>query len=218
MKKLIILLLFPLCCQAQTDVLNIPELMQLVSYSKSEHSRQVDARDKQLLVTGIETSNKGLIGKTKNMYRTLQNRYSTLGTAISAAQIGLQAYSMVSSIVSSQRQLYDQAKKNPAILTLAYAAEFDFVERSELLMDYIAGLVLSYGDINQMKSSDRKLLFDFILTELSNIQHLSNQLLRSVQYGTLAVLLKSVNPFRSFVYQDEHIVKDIISNAKYLKR
>jgi len=203
---------------AQEKVLDIPELLQLVDYSKSEHSQQVNARDKQATVTTTEAGNKTLLDKMKDMYRTLQNRYSLLGTAISAADVGLQAEPMVNSIISSQRQLVQLAQKNPAIIALAYQTEIDFAEHSEMLIRYLAGLLLSIGDVNQMKSSDRKLLFDYVLVELSNIQDMSNQLVRSVQFGTLAALIHHVDPFDSFISQDQNMVKDILANAKYLKQ
>lgn len=202
----------------QGKVLDIPELLQLVSYSKSEHNYQVNARDKQATVTATETANKTLLGKIKEMYRTLQSRYSTLGLAISAANIGIEAEPMVSSIARSQGQLYDLAQNNPAIIPLAYQTEIDFVNQSQMLMRYLAGLVLSYGDINQMKSSDRKLLFDFVISELSHIQDMSNRLVSSVQFGSLASLLHHLNPFDGFVYQDTKMVQDILTNAKYLRR
>lgn len=204
--------------RAQTKALDIPGLLQLVSYSKSENSRQVDARNNQATVTATETANKTLLVKMKDMYRTLQNRYSLLGTAISAAQVGLQAEPMVSSIISSQSQLYDLAQRNPAIIPLALETEIDFAQKSGLLVDYMTGLILCIGDVNQMKSSDRKLLFDYVLSELSNIQDLSNSLVRSVQYANLSALLHGLNPFDGFVSQDKSIVNDIITNAKYLKR
>lgn len=222
MKKLVFLLAFSFSlspvCFAQGKVLDIPGLLQLVDYSKSEHSLQVNARDKQATVTSTETANKTLLGKIKDMYRTLQNRYSLLGTAITATDIGLQAEPMVRSIINSQSQLYQLAQNNPAIIPLALQTEIDFAQKSELLIDYMAGLVLSIGDVNQMKSSDRKLLFDYVLSELSNIEDMSNQLVRSVQYSTLAALLRSVNPFQNFVSMDQNMARDILSNAKYLKQ
>src|ERR1700744_1619565 len=155
------------------DVLDIPNLLQLVDYSKSEHQLQTNARNNQATVTANEAANRTLLEKLKNVYRILQNRYSLLGTAISAADIGLEAEPMVRSIVNSQSQLYSLAQQNPAIIPLALQTEIDFAEKSELLLDYMAGLILSIGDVNQMKSSDRKLLFDYVISELSNIQDLS---------------------------------------------
>ncbi|EHQ30905.1 hypothetical protein [Mucilaginibacter paludis] len=211
-------LLFSALAYGQGKVLNIPELLQLVSYSKSEHNLQTNARDKQATVTSTETANKTLLVKIKDMYRTLQNRYSTLGTAISAANIGIEAEPMVNSIIRSQSQLYQLAQKNPAIIALAYQTEIDFAGHSEMLIRYLAGLIISIGDVNQMKSSDRKLLFDYVVTELSNIEDMSNRLVRNVQFGTIASLLHHLNPFDDFVYEDQHMISSILSKAKYLKR
>ena len=222
LKKPFLLLAFCLTLSqlsfGQQKVLDIPELLQLASYSKSEHNLQVSARDKQATVTSTETANKTLLGKIKDMYRTLQNRYSTLGTAISAANVGIEAEPMVNSIIRSQSQLYQLAQNNPAIIALAYQTEIDFADHSQMLIRYLAGLLLSIGDVNQMKSSDRKLLFDYVVTELSNIEDMSNRLVRNVQFGTLASLIHHLNPFDSFVYQDQHMISDILTNAKYLKQ
>ena len=221
MRSLVFLMVFGLMASVgncQTKALDIPGLLQLVNYSKSENSRQVDARNNQAVVTANETANRTLLAKMKDMQRTLQRRYSILGTAIDAAQIGLEGYPMVNSIIHSQSQLYDLAQRNPANMPLALRTEIEFAEHSELLIDYIAGLILSIGDVNQMKSSDRKLLFDYVLSELSNIQDLSNNLVRTVQYSSLKSTLSSLNPFQNFIYQDKKMVEDIIRNAKYLRK
>ena len=220
MKGLAFLIAFGLmasACVGQTKALDIPGLLQLVSYSKSENSRQVDARYNQAVVTANETANRTLLVKMKDMQRTLQNRYSLLGTAINAAQIGMEAYPMFNSIINSQSQLLGLAQSNPAIVPLVLQTEIEFVEKSELLIAYMAGLILSIGDVNQMKSSDRKLLFDYVLSELSHIQDLSNNLVRTARYSSFLSTLNALNPFRDFIYQDKKLVEDIITNAKYLK-
>jgi hypothetical protein len=125
---------------------------------------------------------------------------------------------MVRHIIASQALLLRLAQKNPVILPLAYRTEIDFAEKSELLIRYLAGLVLSMGDLNQMKASDRKLLFDYVISELSHIEDMGDRLVRSVQFGSWSALLQSADPFASFVSQDQSLVKDILSNAKYLNR
>ena len=203
---------------AQVNALNIPAIHQLVSYSKSENSLQNDARSKQAVVNANEAGNKTLLTKLKNTYRTLQQRYNTLGTAISAANIGIQATPMVNRIISNQEQLYQLANQNPAIIPLAYQTEIEFVDKAHSLVNYLIGLSASIGDVNQMKLSDRKMLFDFILSELSNIQVLSGNLVNSAAYANRSTLLRSLNPVQGYIDQDKAIVGDIINNAKYLKQ
>lgn len=209
--------LFCVAARAQRSQLDIPAIQQLVSQSKSENSLQVKARNQQSLASANEQANLTLLDKLKNLYRTLQQRYNTLGLAVNVTEVGLNAAPMVSRIVSNQLQIVQLAEKNPALGAIGYQSELQFASQAKDLLSYVSALVLAYGDVNQMKISDRKILFDFVLSELSKIEDLSNNMLSMMQYSTLASLLKAANPFQNFINADVSIGKDIIQNAKYLK-
>lgn len=221
-KRLVLLIvlcgtLFSVPAMAQKKILDIPALQQLVSQSIDENKLQVQAKNQQALATANEQANLTLLDKLKGMYRTLQQRYNTLGTAINIADIGITAAPMLSRIVSNQAQIFALVQKNPALVAIGYAAALDFEEKARSLMSYAAGLTLSLGDVNQMRASDRKMLFDYFLSELSRIQDLSGNMLSMMQYSSLAELLKAANPFQNFIDADKGIARDIIRNAKYLK-
>ena len=221
MKQLITLIIvFGLnaAASAQQKTLDIIGIHQLVSESQSENKLQVKARDQQVVVDANEQANLTLLDKLKKTYRELQQRYNTLGTAINLADIGISASPMVSRIVSNQAQIIQLAQRNPALIAIGYQSALQFVTEAKDLMGYVAGLTLSLGDVNQMKASDRKILFDYVLSELSNIQNLSGNMLNLMQYSNLAALLKAFNPFQDFVDADISIGKEIIQNAKYLKQ
>jgi hypothetical protein len=208
---------FTLSAFSQQKTLDIPGMYQLIDESQSEHKLQVDAKNQQAVNTANEQANMTLLAKLKNVYRTLQHRYNILGTAITVADIGLQAEPMVKQIVGYQGQIIRLAEKNPAVIALGYQTEIEFAEKAESLLGYIAGLVLSIGDVNQMKASDRKMLFDYVISQLSVIQELSGNMLNLLQYNNLASVLKALNPFQTFINQDKSIANNIIQNAKYLK-
>ncbi|CAN5317978.1 hypothetical protein BH09BAC6_BH09BAC6_16350 [soil metagenome] len=203
---------------AQQKILDIPALHQLVDESESENKLQVKARNQQALATANEQANLTLLDKMKGMYRTLQQRYNTLGTAINIAEIGIYATPMVSRIVSNQAQIVQLVQKNPALIAIGYQSALQFTIQAKSLVAYVTGLSLSLGDVNQMKASDRKILFDYVISELSNIQDLSGNMLGMMQYSSLASLLRAANPFRNFIDADKSIAGDIIQNAKYLKQ
>jgi hypothetical protein len=205
-------------CFAQQSTLDIAGMHQLIDQSKSENKLQVEARNRQAVTTANEQANLTLLAKLKNTYRTLQQRYNTLGTVINIADIGIYATPMVEHIIDYQGQIIKLVEKNPAIAFLGYRTEIEFVEKAEGLLGYITGLSLSIGDVNQMKASDRKLLFDYVITELSSIQELSGNLVNTLSYANLSTLLRSINPFQNFIDQDKSIVESIIQNAKYLKQ
>ena len=203
---------------SQQSTIDIVAMHQLIDESKSENKQQVNARNQQAAATANEQANLTLLEKMKNMYRTLQQRYNTLGTAINVADIGIYATPMVKQIISYQSQIVQLVEKQPAIAFLGYRSEIEFAEKAQSLLGYVAGLSLSIGDINQMKASDRKLLFDDVITQLSRIQELSGNLVNTLTYSNLASLLRSVNPFQSYIDQDKGMAENIIQNAKYLKQ
>lgn len=220
MKKSILILFFTfMICQAfaQQSTLDIVGIHQLVDESTSENKLQVKARNQQAIATANEQANLTLLGKLKQTYRTLQQRYNTLGTAITVANVGIYAAPMVNQIVSYQAQIIQLAEKNPVLIAIGYQSEIQFAEQAKDLLGYVAGLILSYGDINQMKASDRKMLFDYVILQLSNIQQLSGNMVNMMQYSSLSSLLKAANPFQNFIDADKSIGKNIIQNAKYLK-
>jgi hypothetical protein len=219
MKVLLLLfaLSFSLSAFCQESTIDIVGMHQLITESQDEHTQQVTARNQQAVNTANEQANLTLLDKMKNLYRTLQQRYNTLGTAITIADIGLEAEPMVKQIVSYQSQIVALAEKNPAVIALGYQTEIEFAEKAESLLGYVAGLTLSLGDVNQMKASDRKILFDYVISQLSRIQELSGNMLILLQYNNLASVLKVLNPFQDFVDQDKTMINNILQNAKYLK-
>ncbi len=203
---------------AQQSTLDIAAMHQLIPESIDENKAQVKAKNQQAVNTANEEANLTLLAKLKNLYRTLQNRYNTLGTAINIADIGIYATPMVEQIVSYQKQIISLTSANPILLPLGLQTEIEFAEKAKGLVGYVTGLSLSIGDVNQMNASDRKLLFDYVLEQLSTIQELSGNLVSTLQTSNLNTILRSINPFQDYVDKDKTIVEDIISNAKYLKQ
>lgn len=222
MRKLLILIL-PLALYlspsfGQQSTIDVVGMHQLIDQSKAENKLQLQARNQQAAATANEQANLTLLAKLKNTYRTLQQRYNTLGTAINIANIGIYATPMVEQIISNQAQIVQLTAKNPAIVLLGLRSQIEFVGKAQSLLGYVSGLTLSLGDVNQLKASDRKLLFDYIISELSSIQELSANMLNLLQYNNLAAVIRALDPFQNFISQDKAMIDNILSNAKYLKQ
>lgn len=214
MKATIILICLLFGLQDAFCQLNVELIHQLVAESKSEHSRQDQAKNKQAITSANEEINKTQMSRLKTKYRELQSRFHTVGLAIDAAQIGLEASPVISEIIRQQSIIYQLASDNPILIALAFQTEMDLADRARMLANYIAGLALSIGDINQMKASDRKILFSHALTEL--------RLIEGASKGLAAAMLqarrkRSLNLFADFIEQDKRLVDDIIRNAAILK-
>lgn len=202
----------------QQSTIDVVGMHQLIDQSKAENKLQLQARNQQAAATANEQANLTLLAKLKNTYRTLQQRYNTLGTAINIANIGIYATPMVEQIISNQAQIVQLTAKNPAIVILGLRSQIEFVGKAQSLLGYVSGLTLSLGDVNQLKASDRKLLFDYVISELSSIQELSANMLNLLQYNNLAAVIRALDPFQNFISQDKAMIDNILSNAKYLKQ
>ncbi|TSJ40947.1 hypothetical protein FO440_14520 [Mucilaginibacter corticis] len=222
MKKSITLLMFFMAgfikAFSQQSTIDVIEMHQLINQSKNEHTRQVNARNNQATVSANEQANLTLLQKLKNISRTLQQRYHTLSTAVSAAEIGIEAKPMLSRIIANQGQIISLTEKNPAIALLGTQTEIEFAGKAESLLAYVTALTLSIGDVNQMKASDRKLLFDDVTRQLSVLQELSGNLVQTLTYANLHTVLRSLKPFQNYVDLDKNMAQSILQNAKYLKK
>ncbi|RZM19537.1 MAG: hypothetical protein EOO88_37775 [Pedobacter sp.] len=196
---------------------NVALLHQLVDQSKSENDRQKQARDKQAVTSANEEVNRGQMAMLKSKYRELQSRFKVLGLAIDAAQIGIQAAPIIGEIMDQQQQIISLATGDPILIALALDVEADLLGQSQLLSNYLYGLAISIGDLNQMKSSDRKILFGHVMVELRRIAGASRGLAQSLLSANKKKRLDRLNPFGEFVQEDKRLVDDIMRRVDILK-
>lgn len=211
-----IILLFMLV--ASVDCLgqiNIPLLHQLVEDSKTEYKKQLKAKEKQSNNAIHEEVNRDILEQVKSKYNTLQQRFAKLTVLIDAAGIAVTASPLVKSIVDNQKQIVLYCQKDPILIPFAIESEKVFVKQSHSLMNYLIGLSASIGDLNQMKVSDRRMLFQHILNELRQINQLSLGSARALQ----AHIQRRTdgNPYLEYINTEMHLVEEIMGNIKILE-
>lgn len=214
MRKVLILLLFILSISKGNAQLNVELLHQLVKHSKDENNLQKTARTRQAVTSANEEVNRSKMADLKAKYRTLQSRFHTIGLAIDATQIGLQAAPIIREIVDYQATILRLAGQDPMLITMAYQTQVDLVDKAYRLSQFLYALAISIGDINRMKSSDRKLLFGHVLTELRRIAGASRGLAANMYYSNRKRMLASANPFSEYVNRDKQLLENIISKIK----
>ena len=195
---------------------NVALLHQLVEESKSEYNLQKEAKENQGSNSVNEEVNKNLIKSVKEKYRAVQDRFAKLSIVIDAFGIGAAAEPLVNSIIDNQQQIVFYCSQNPELLLFAVETERVFVERSYSLLNYLFGLSASIGVVNQMKVSERRILFQHILDELREINGLSYTVSRSLQHHLERK--RGVNPYLQYVATEMALVEEIIQSAKTLSR
>jgi hypothetical protein len=216
MKRLIIFLLVGFITLQANAQLNVPLLHQLVDNSKSENKRQVEVKTEQRNSTAMEESNRGLMKQVKTKYRTLQERFAKMSIVFDAANIGVTATPLVREIIKQQQVIVTYAQSDPVLLPIALDSEVIFVTRANSLVNYLIGLCATVGDINQMKVSDRRILFQHIIEELKTISYLSGGVARTLQ--AVVIRNRGSDPFLDYVNREMGVVDEIMNNAKILKQ
>lgn len=216
MKRLIISLLVGFITLQANAQLNVPLLHQLVDNSKSENKRQVEVKTEQRNSTAMEESNRGLMKQVKTKYRTLQERFAKMSIVFDAANIGVTATPLVREIIKQQQVIVTYAQSDPVLLPIALDSEVIFVTRANSLVNYLIGLYATVGDINQMKVSDRRILFQHIIEELKTISYLSGGVARTLQAAVIRN--RGSDPFSDYVNREMGVVDEIMNNAKILKQ
>ena len=87
-------------------------------------------------------------------------------------------------------------------------------EKAVQLARYLTGLFISIGDLNQMKASDRRILYGHVLHELRKIAGASRGLAATMYYSTRKKLLDSLNPFSGYINEDKRVVDNILTQLE----
>ncbi|SER30941.1 hypothetical protein [Pedobacter rhizosphaerae] len=208
-----LLFFLPVCLCAQ---INVALLHQLVSDSKREYNAQNIARDQQARSSGTSVMNASQMERLKSLYRTNQSQINMLGTALNVVQISAQGIPLIEEISSLQTQIFSLCAHQPLLVPLALSSQLSIADRAAQLLRYCYGITLSIGALNQMRQSDRAMLFSFVIAELRSISGSLKGLEMSIRGVMTRFGSNSVN-FSNFSSRDKTLVDEIIFKIKQLK-
>src|SRR5690606_18112353 len=160
-----------------------------------------------------EEVNRGLLEEVKLKYRKVKDRFSKIHFLIDGIGIGNSAIPIIRSIVENQQSILEECQENPALMLIAVEAEKSFVQKSESLLRYLVGLTAVTGDLNQMADSDRRILYQHIIDELTEINRIS----RGMAY-TLSSKQSHHNGSLFPLANSESTMEAVLSNIKTLEK
>jgi len=189
-----------------------------VEHSKQEYDIQQTLRHTQT----ITSSNQEIINQQtsnfKNQYRAINQRFQVLGAVMQALATSLESVDLVNKIIHQQNRIAQALENDQSKILLAVQSEVEILGRAHKLARYVLGLMISYGDINQMKQSDRRILYAHVITELKSILNISTSLYNSIYYASLMKKLNSKYPFVENILADKTIVENILAQLKSIKQ
>lgn len=214
MKRTLLLLVFGLVAGWASAQTNVMLLHQLVEENKKEHALQLEARDAQAKAEVQEEANKTLMEKVRKGYQTIQSRFSEINFLIDAVGIGSAALPLIQSIAANQSVIFEECQRNPALIPLALATEQRFINQSESLLSFLVGLSSAVAELHQMANSDRRLLFQHVIDELSEINNISKGVVVSLKADHGRQKASGLFPTGD---DDIALMEDVINNVNLVK-
>ncbi len=225
MKKIFLILLIPMVYVVITsssggstpawekENVSFPMMNIEINATMKEHDRQKEMRQKQTLNAGTEAINRTQWNDFKDKVTKIQDRLRIVSFAIQAIPTGIAMSREITKIINNQTAIIDEINTAPYSIIAVLPSQVQFVDDLQMVTRLIAGIILSYGAINQMEKSERKILLDYALGEVKTLSRNSTHMLLKIR-DIKAKVLRNKRAFQYYVNRDRQVVENIMNNIK----
>ncbi|MFL9835794.1 hypothetical protein [Chryseobacterium terrae] len=184
-----------------------------INATMKEHNRQKEMRQKQTVNATVETANQTQWKNFKEKITKVQDRLRIVSFAIQAIPTGVAMSREITKITDNQSAIIHEINTAPYSIIAVLPAQVQFVDDLQMVTRLITGIILSYGAINQMEKSERKVLLDYALSEVKALSRNSTYMLLKIK-DIKAKVLRNKRAFQYYVNRDKQVVESIMNNIK----
>ena len=197
----------------QQENVSFPMMDLEINAAMKEHDRQKEMRQKQTVNATVETVNQSQWKDFKDKVTKVQDRLRIVSFAIQAIPTGIAMSREITKITDNQTAIINEISTAPYSIITVLPSQIQFVDDLQMVTRLIAGIILSYGAINQMEKSERKILLDYALGEVKAISRNSTHMLLKIK-DIKAKVLRNKRAFQYYVNRDKQVVESIMNNIK----
>ena len=195
----------------EKENVSFPMMNQEIRHTMQENERQKEMKNWQDTNLATEAVNKKQWEKFKETTTKIQDRLRIVDFAMQAIPTGYAIFIESQKIQDIQSKIITEIQTAPYSLIVVLPAEIKFVSDMQMIVRLLTGIVLSYGAINQMEKSERKILLEYALEEVTRLRRDSFFMLMTIRdikwkvEWTKFVVLNYMN-------KDKQIVEQIINH------
>ena len=197
----------------QKENVSFPVMDIQINAAMKEHDRQKEMRQKQTLNATVETANQTQWKDFKDKVTKVQDRLRIVSFAIQAVPTGIAMSREITKITNNQTAIINEISSAPPSIISVLPSQVQFVDDLQMVTRLIAGIILSYGAMNQMEKSERKILLDYALGEVKTLSRNSTYMLFKIK-DIKAKVLRNKRAFQYYVNRDRQVVENIMNNIK----
>ena len=197
----------------QQENVSFPMMNLEINATMKENERQKEMRQKQTLNATIETANKTQWNNFKDKVTKVQDRLRIVSFAIQAIPTGIAMNREITKITNNQTAIIQEINSAPYSIIAVLPSQVQFVDDLQMVTRLVMGIVVSYGAINQMEKSERKILLDYALGEVKTLSRNSTHMLLKIR-DIKAKVLRNKRAFQYYVNTDKQVVENIMDKIK----
>ena len=197
----------------QQENVSFPMMDLEINAAMKEHDRQKEMRQKQTVNATVETVNQSQWKDYKDKVTKVQDRLRIVSFAIQSIPTGIAMSREITKITDNQTAIINEISTTPYSIVTILPSQVQFVDDLQMATRLVAGIILSYGAINQMEKSERKILLDYALGEVKAISRNSTHMLLKIK-DIKAKVLRNKRAFQYYVNTDKQVVESIMNNIK----
>ncbi len=197
----------------QQENVSFPMMDIEINATMKEHDRQKEMRQKQTLNASLETANESQWKNFKDKVTKIQDRLRVVSFAIQAIPAGIAMSREITKITDNQTAIINEINTAPYSIITVLPAQVQFVDDLQMTLRLLTGIILSYGAINQMEQSERKVLLDYALREVKSLSRNSTHMLLKIR-DIKAKVLRNKRAFQYYVNRDRQVVENIMNHIK----
>ncbi|SEH29842.1 hypothetical protein [Chryseobacterium culicis] len=197
----------------QKENVSFPMMDIQINAAMKEYDRQKEMRQKQTANATVETANQSQWKNFKEKVTKIQDRLRIVSFAIQSIPTGIAMSREVTKIKNNQTAIINEIGSAPYSIIAVLPSQIKFVDDLQMVIRLITGIILSYGAINQMEKSERKILLDYALGEVKTLSRNSTFMLLKIR-DIKAKVLRNKRAFQYYVNRDRQVVKNIMNDIK----
>lgn len=176
------------------------------------HNQYLEKIDQNLQTINLN------IGSVVTAQTIIYDGLSNVNSALKNGRAVLQMTSIISELISYSNQMLAMARSEPYLLLFAEDFGNQMRTRSTRLVTDVSGFILKEGSNVLTDYNNRDQLLRKVTQELQLLCSLAYGAWKAMYWARERGIIKSLNPFQTFISQDIHHVEQIIANANYLRR
>lgn len=197
----------------EQEYVSFPMMNIEINSTMKEHDRQKEMRKNQLANATVETANRTQWNGFKDKVTKIQDRLRIVSFAIQAVPTGIAMNMEIIKIIQNQTAIVNEIETAPLSIIAVLPSQVQFVDDLQMVTRLIIGIVASYGAMNQMEKSERKILLDYALGEVKTLSRNSTHMLLKIR-DIKAKVLRNKRAFQYYVNRDRQVVENIMNQIK----